>query len=414
MTARLARACSVLLVLVAVAGGEARAATRFVRVDGTRLVAPDGRALVLKGINIGHWLQPEGYMFGFESRAASARLIGDTFAELVGEEEAARFWRAFRERYVTRDDIRFIKRAGFDSVRVPFDYRLLVTPDEARELEGPGYGLLDSVVGWCRDEGLYVVLDMHSAPGGQTGDNIDNSYGYPFLFESEESQLLTVRIWEELARRYADEPAVLGYDLLNEPIPHFFDTAALNPKLEPVYKRIVAGVRKYDKNHVIFLGGAQWDSNFKVFGPPFDPQLVYTFHKYWTEPDRSVIQEYLDFRDRYRVPIWLGESGENTDEWIAAFRRTLESEQVGWCFWPFKRLDATRCVVSVAKPKDWDAVVAYANAPRTSFEEVRKARPPVEVARRALAEYLDNVALARCRTNDGYLRALGLATPAAR
>ena len=87
-------------------------------------------------------------------------------------------------------------------------------------------------------------------------------------------------IWQKLAADYANEPSVLGYDLLNEPIAHFFDTPHLNPKIEPLYRKIVTAIRRVDKNHIIFLGGAQWNTNFKVFGPPFDEKLVYTFHKY--------------------------------------------------------------------------------------------------------------------------------------
>ena len=179
---------------------------------------------------------------------------------------------------------------------------------------------------------------MHAAPGGQTGDNIDDSWGYPFLFESAESQELTVNIWRKIAARYRDEPTVIGYDLLNEPIAHYFDTVSLNPKLEPLYRKIVAGIREVDRNHIIFLGGAQWDTNFKVFGPPFDDKLAYTFHKYWMDVNQQAIQEYLDFRDKYNVPVWMGESGENTDEWIGSFRTLLERNNVGWCFWPYKKL----------------------------------------------------------------------------
>ena len=198
---------------------------------------------------------------------------------------------------------------------------------EPPKLEGEGYRLLDNVVAWCKKEGLYVILDMHAAPGGQTGDNIDDSWGYPFLFESAESQDLTVNIWRKIAARYRNEPTVIGYDLLNEPIAHYFDTATLNPKLEPLYRKIVAGIREVDRNHLIFLGGAQWNNNFKVFGPPFDDKLVYTFHKYWMDVNQGAIQEYLDFRDKHNVPVWMGESGENTDEWIASFRTLLEAEQ---------------------------------------------------------------------------------------
>src|SRR5947209_14088700 len=267
-----------MLLCLCTAGADAR--SKFVTTHGKELVTPDGRPLVLKGIGIGNWLVPEGYMFKFKS-ANSPRLIQAVLNELVGEDEARRFWKAYLDTYVTEDDIRFIKQSGFNSVRVPFDYRLFVTEDEPRKLDGVGYELLDRVVGRSRKEGLYVILDMHAAPGGQTGDNIDDSWGYPFLFESAESQDLTVRIWRKLAERYKDEPAVIGYDLLNEPIPHFFDAAYFNPKLEPVYRKIVAGIREVDKNHIVFLGGAQWDTNFKVFGPAFDDKAAYTCHKLW-------------------------------------------------------------------------------------------------------------------------------------
>jgi aryl-phospho-beta-D-glucosidase BglC (GH1 family) len=363
--------------------------------------------LFLKGINLGNWLLPEGYMFKFKS-ANSPRRIEAVLNQLVGEDEARRFWKTYLDNYVTAEDIRFIKSAGFNSVRVPFNYRLFVTEDEPRGLEGVGYEMLDRVVGWCRREGLYVILDMHGAPGGQTGDNIDDSWGYPFLFESPESQELTIAIWRKLAARYREEPIVIGYDLLNEPIAHYFDAAHFNPKLEPLYKRIVAAVRGVDKNHVIFLGGAQWDTNFKVFGPPFDPKLVYTFHKYWMEVKQEAVQEYVDFSTKYNVPLYMGESGENTDEWIASFRTLLERNNVGWCFWPYKKLDATSCVASINKPDDWDAVSAFADHPRTTYEDVRKNRPAKEKIDRALADYLERIKFKNCKVNEGYLKALGL------
>ena len=381
--------------------------SRFVTTRGKDLIATDGKPLLLKGINLGNWLLPEGYMFKFKT-ANSPRLIQTLVNELIGEDEARRFWQAYHQNYITPEDIRFIKQSGFNSVRVPFSYRLFVSDARPARLEGEGYRLLDDVVAWCRKENLYVILDMHAAPGGQTGDNIDDSWGYPFLFESAESQELTVNIWRKLAARYRNEPTVIGFDLLNEPIAHYFDAARLNPKLEPLYRRVVAAIREVDRNHVIFLGGAQWDTNFKAFGPPFDPKLVYTFHKYWMDVNQGAIQEYLDFRDKYHVPVWMGESGENTDEWIGSFRTLLEQHNVGWCFWPYKKLDATSCIASINPPADWDAIVDFANGPRTTFEEIRKHRPAKEKAQKALNDYLERVKLANCRINQGYLKALGL------
>jgi len=387
--------------------GTVPAKPKFVATQGKRFLAPDGTPILFKGINLGNWLLPEGYMFKFKS-ANSPRLIQTVFNQLIGEDGAGMFWRTYRDRYITREDIQFVKRAGFNSVRIPFNYRLFVSSDNPSRLDGPGWELVDRAIRWSKEFGLYAVLDMHGAPGGQTGDNIDDSWGYPFLYESEESQALTIRIWCELARRYKNEPAVAGYDLLNEPIPHYLDASHFNPKLEPLYRRIVEAIRRVDTNHIVFLGGAQWNTNFKVFGPPFDNRLAYTFHKYWTEPTQAVIQEYLDFSDQYNVPLWMGESGENTDDWIAKFRDVLEQNGIGWCFWPYKKLDATSCVASIRKTAEWDSITAFANRPRATFEEIRKSRPNRMVVDKALADYLENITFANCRINNGYLKALGL------
>jgi endoglucanase len=399
----------IILLLTLAASASSYGQARFVTTRGQELIDKNGKPLLLKGINLGNWLLPEGYMFKFKT-ANSPRLIQTVINELVGEDEGRRFWKAYQQNYITREDIRFIKRSGFNSVRVPFSYRLFVTEAMPAKLEGEGYRLLDDVVAWCRQENLYVILDMHAAPGGQTGDNIDDSWGYPFLFESAESQDLIVNIWRKLAARYRNEPTVIGFDLLNEPIAHYFDAAKLNPKLEPLYRRIVAAIRTVNRNHVIFLGGAQWNTNFKVFGPPFDSKLVYTFHKYWMDVNQEAIQEYVDFRDKNNVPVWMGESGENTDEWIGSFRTLLERNNIGWCFWPYKKLDATSCIASINPPEDWDAIVDFANGPRSTFEEVRKHRPAKEIAQRALSNYLERIKFANCRVNPGYLKALGVAT----
>jgi hypothetical protein len=185
----------------------------------------------------------------------------------------------------------------------------------------------------------------------------------------------------------------------------------LNAKLEPLYRRIAAEIRKTDRNHLVFLGGAQWDTNFSLFGLPFDGKAVYTFHKYWCETAQAAVQEYLDYRDKHDVPVWLGESGENSNEWVSAFRTLLESNSIGWCFWPYKKLDSPRGVVSISKPEGWDAITAYADGPRASFADIRENRPPVAAVRKTLDEYLRNIRLANCKVNDGYIQALGLKTP---
>jgi endoglucanase len=386
---------------------QAQTSPKFVSVRGKEFVAPNGKPLFLKGINLGNWLLPEGYMFDFK-KANSAQMIYTVFDQLIGEAKSRKFWKRFQDNYITYEDIKFIKKAGFNSVRVPFSYRLFVSADDPNKLEGAGYELLERVIRWCKQEGLYVILDMHAAPGGQTGDNIDDGVGYPFLFENAEDQELTIKIWQKLAMRYKNEPIIIGYDLLNEPIAHFFDKEYFNPKLEPLYKKIVAAIRTVDKNHLMFLGGAQWDSNFKIFGAPFDKKLVYTFHKYWTDTTQEVIQEYVDFSNQHNVPIWMGESGENNYEWINSFRKLLEKNKIGWCFWSYKRLKADATIASIKKPEDWDEVVKFSETSRATFEEIRKARPAKDRIDKALRDYLEQIKFANCKINEEYLKSLGL------
>jgi hypothetical protein len=377
----------------------------FARAQGKFIVAPDGGKLLLRGINLGNWLVPEGYMFHFEKGPASFREIAGLFNELIGPAEAARFWTAYRDGYVREADIRFLRDAGFNSVRIPFHYQLVDS--------GEAFPLLDRVIAWCRQAHLWVILDMHCAPGGQTGTNIDDSWGYPWLFESEEEQKHAADTWRSIAQRYRDERTVLGYDLLNEPIPPAM--AQYNPRLEPLYKRITAAIREVDPNHAVILGGAQWDSNFQIFGEPFDRNTIYTFHKYWTAATQDVIQPYLDFRERYQVPIWMGESGENQDSWIAEFRALLEKHEIGSTFWPYKKMDATSSPVSFDRPVFWDEIVSYAALPggTGAAEERQTKRPTIQHSREALAALLEKVRFENCRINAGYLKALGLRAPAA-
>ncbi len=346
----------------------------FVSVKGKEIIGPDDKPILLKGINLGNWLNPEGYMFKFQN-VNSFRLIDNTIKELIGADEARKFWKTFRDNYITKEDISFIKSTGLNHIRVPFNFKFFLVEDQPEIWLEEGFKRLDDVIQWCKEENLYVVLDLHAAPGGQTGDNIDDSWSYPFLLEDEQAQQTTIALWKKLADRYKDEIIVIGYDLLNEPLPHYLENKdVLNPLLEPLYKKITTAIREVDKNHIVFLGGAQWNTNFKMFGEPFDDKLVYTFHKYWMPPVQEQIQDYVDFSNKHNVPMWMGESGENEDAWIDSFRVLLETNNIGWCFWPYKKMDSNRGMVQFPKTKEWEEIINYAELPKQNFEEIRKCK----------------------------------------
>jgi endoglucanase len=400
-----------LLLTLVVATAPGHAAPNFIHADGTQLVDAQGERFAVKGINLGNWLVPEGYMFRFARKRAPSE-IAEVIEALVGPEEAARFWAAFREDYVTQADIRFIKAAGFNTVRVPLHWRLFVEPGAADDgsgdkFEGQGWTLLDRLVGWCRDAGLRVIIDLHAAPGGQTGVNHDDGTGFPLTFYVPRYRVLTVALWKAITARYRDEPAVLGYDLLNEPISPYSDEAYLNPRLEPLYREIVAAIRSVDAHHVVLLAGGQWSTSFAMFGRPFDANAVYTYHKFWAKPTRDALQSYLNFSKSWNVPILIGETGEMNNQWNARFRELHERFGIGWVFWPYKSLDTETAVVSIAKPAGWDLIAQVGSTDIIDPAVL----PPRAQALKILNAYLEAAKFLNVRVNGAYLKSLGLAAP---
>lgn len=347
-------------------------------------------------------------MWSFDGGPQSPKEIQSYVTELLGPTRADQFWHTYRERYISQDDIRFIRAQGYNSIRVPLHWQLFQSDD------AEGFRLLDRVVQWSHEAGLYVILDLHAAPGGQTGTNIDDGHGYPWLLRDPGAQQQTIDLWLRLARHYRKSTTVLGYDLLNEPIPNYPGYEVLHPELEPLYKRIAAAIRTVDRHHILILGGAEWDGDFSVFGPPFDSNTIYQLHKYWTGVNQTTLQPFIDYRTKYHVPIWLGESGENTDTWVMHFRELLDQNAIGWAFWPYKKMQATSAPVSFAPPAGWDQIVAYAKLSRGdgNVKQRIQQRPPQPVIDAAFATLLNNIEFHHCTVNAGYIHALLPEAPA--
>jgi endoglucanase len=364
----------------------------YVRAQGTEIVDGDGHPLLLRGVGLGNWLLPEGYMWKFGDPLSSPRQIETHVERLIGPDAAATFWSRFRDAFVTEADLARVADLGFDHVRLPINSRGVLTDDGAFREDGFAY--LDRTVDWCTRHGLWVLFDLHGAPGGQTGTNIDDSpHGKPELFMDDRNRRLTVTLWREIARRYRDSTTVLGYDLLNEPLPDEWQHIYPN-ELVDLYLELTAAIREVDPDHLIMYEGSQWATNWSIFTRVFDPNSVLQFHRYWCPPDRSSIVEYLDARDRLGLPIYMGEGGENTPEWIYTATRLYEQHGIGWNFWPWKKLDTVTSPVSAVRPDGWQLI----------------ADPDADVdrgtAQAILDALLDNVALDRCEVRAEVLNAL--------
>ena len=373
----------------------------FVRAQDGRLVAANGERTQFRGVGLGNWLLPEGYMWKFPSEAQSPREIEAQIVRLAGADYAQRFWQVFRERYITEADIAQIAQSGFDHVRLPINARVI--QDSNGESIEAGYAHIDRLLAWCEGHGLHVLLDLHGAPGGQTGTNIDDSpHMRPDLFLKPHYRDLTIELWRTMATRYAGNTVVMGYDLLNEPLPNEWQHQFPN-ELVALYQDITVAIREVDADHLIMYEGSHWATNWDIFTDVWDDNSALQFHKYWSAPDRESLAPYLDARERLGLPIYMGEGGENTLEWLYAAFRLYEAEEIGWNLWPWKKLDTQTSPVSASAPSGWPRLVA-AMAGRADIG--------ASDARRILDDYLAAVEFDACEFRPDVVHAVMASEPA--
>lgn len=405
------------LVLAACSHPAQQAPDAYLRVSGEYVLTAEGDTFLIRGTNLGNWLNPEGYMFGLR-RTNSVGMIDRAFSELIGPDATAAFWQQWKESYITESDIRFIASTGANTIRLPFHYKLF-TPDLylGSYSDEDGFSRIDSVVAWSKRHGLHVILDMHDAPGGQTGDNIDDSFGYPWLFVSEPSQQLFCSIWQRIAQYYRDEPTILGYELINEPIAHYFqpDLDSLNARLEPLYKRAVAAIREVDTCHIILLGGAQWNGTFEgvLRDTHFDSRLLFTCHRYHQPCTLKGIADIVRWRDSTHVAMYMGETGHNTIPWTEASCLLYDSLHIGYTFWPYKKMGRSSWV-GFAAPEGWQHIVRFAESDRSTYDAIRSARyacldslhgqQPADL----IFALLDSCRLPHCTIDTAYIAAMHL------
>lgn len=370
----------------------------FIRADGKRLVNGEGQEILLRGVGLGSWLLPEGYMWKMPEQGDRPRRIEAMVKDLIGEEKAAAFWETYYERYIGEADIRQMAEQGFNSIRLPINARVIMEEGQQKPFQfHEGHlRLIDRVIDWCRSYRLYVILDLHGAPGGQTGSNIDDSArDMPELFTDPLNIERTVALWRMLAERYKDEWIVAGYDLLNEPLPDWF--SEYNDQVMPLYREITAAIREVDQRHMIILEGVHWSTDWQIFDDHFDDNLLLQFHKYWNNPDTESIQKYLDHRERWNVPIFMGEGGENNPQWYTGAFRLFEDHNISCNFWTWKKMDTSNSPYSIRRPEGWDKLTDYLEG---------GAKPSQEEAEAILQTYLDNLPLEACDAYPNVSRSL--------
>jgi endoglucanase len=384
--------CSTLLFLAALPAFS----QGFLHASGNKIVNGSGQEIILRGIGLGGWLVPEGYMLQTSGFANSPTDFYNKVTALVGTANAEEFFRRYRENFVTKRDIDSIAAWGFNSIRLPMHFALLTPRDSIGIYTESEFARIDTLLAWCEAKQIYLILDLHCAPGGQNKDNIsDYIAGQPSLWESTTNQTRTIALWKKLAQRYVNKQWIGGYDLINETVNQADPN---NVQLRNFMVAMSDTIRVVDQNHILFIEGNWYATNFTGLSPAWDANMVYSFHKYWNPTDQNSIMSYLNLRSTTGFPLWLGETGENSNHWFTETIRLLENNKIGWAWWTWKKVEGINSMLSVVKTPEYDYLLRYWGG--------QVAAPTVEYAVNALNGFAEKLKIENCTPRRDVLDAM--------
>ena len=343
-----------------------------------RLIKDDqGNKVILRGIGTGNWVLMEGYMMKTAGLAGTQHEFRNKLNEAIGETATNDFFELWWDNHMTKADVDSMAKWGFNSLRLAMHYNQFTPPIEeetAANLSAKnytwhesGFERVDKVLSWCQANNMYLILDLHAAPGGQgrNADISDYDDSKPSLWEDVNNRHKMVALWQKLAERYKDEPWIGGYDLLNETNwSELKDNG--NDLLWSLLEDCTHAIRSTGDNHIIFLEGNDWANNYDGLPDPlWDDNLVISFHKYWNNVDANSLDWIIAKGQHYNVPLWLGESGENSNVWYTHLIALCESKDIGWSWWPVKK-NGINNIMFVEEPASYKKLIDGWRTPETS------------------------------------------------
>jgi endoglucanase len=368
----------------------------FLKTNGKLIVNEKGEKVILRGMGLGGWMLQEGYMFRVPNLGQQHH-IKEKISELVGEEKTNQFYEQWLSNHTTKKDIDAMASWGFNSIRLPMHYHLFTLSVDEEPVKGEntwlqkGFEITDSLLKWCSQNKMYLILDLHAAPGGQGNDLpiSDRDPSKPSLWQSEANKQKMIALWRKLAEHYASSQWIGGYDIINEPNWGFEDEKDVrgtsekkNEPLKKLMMDITDAIRAVDKKHIIIIEGNGFGNNYSGILPAWDPNMVLSFHKYGNFNTNKEIKRFLDLRDTYNVPIWLGESGENSNTWFTEAIQLAESNNIGWAWWQEKKMGINN-PLEIKQPEGYDRLLNYWSG--------KGEKPSAEESWKILQQLLQNI-----------------------
>lgn len=336
----------------------------FVQVTGENFTV-NGEKILFRGFNLGTWMNLEHFLIGLPG---TDTLIKKTFEEVYGKERTADFFDRFLMEYMDEKDFEFLKKIGVNHLRLPFNYKYFIDDQHPGVYKNDGFKYLDHIVALCEKYEIYAILELHSVPGGQNPDwHCDTYSGLPLFWDYGALRDTVIGLWGHIAQYYKDQPWIAAYDIVNEP------SLVTNAEVfNDFYRKVLAEIRKYDREHIIFIEGNAFTTDFSMLDPVDDPQVAYEFHFYPFVKDPAVLshdmsrerrkeifaEEFhslLKIREKYKRPLWCGELGLTFEKEDIHFQMEIiedmldlcEQNNVSWALWLYK--DAN--VMGIVYPK---------------------------------------------------------------
>jgi len=328
----------------------------LLQLNNGKITDTNNQIVNLRGCNIGNWLMLEMWMLSYANKGIAdqyefIKILEDRFGKYKAEE----LMNIYRANWIKENDFNIIKSFGMNTIRLPFDYKLLMNLDKKPfQLKEDAWYWLDLVIKLAKDKNLYLILDMHGAPGRQSGMDHSGRSGYNKLWSSKDYQDQTIWLWNQISNRYKNEPTIVAYDLLNEP------WGGNEKDLKKIVLKCYKAIRKNDDQHiVIFPGHTSGIDFYKNIKSVNLNNIIYTMHFYpgffgWGSATPYVHAEFLleglpnwaAKMEKFNSPLLIGEfnvvlKDAGGGEMMRRYYDFYESLNWPATMWSYKVLDAT-------------------------------------------------------------------------
>ncbi|MCQ8242434.1 glycoside hydrolase family 5 protein [Rhizosaccharibacter radicis] len=331
----------------------------MLRTQGAAIVDAGGHAFLPRGVNLGGWFVMEPFMSPMDAshRLRDSFSVMRVLQDRFGRQEQRRLMASYQRAWISDDDIAAIADAGFNIVRIPLWWGQFLDLDDPSPSgwRSDAFEILDRIVESCGRRGVRVVFDMHGAIGGQSDNPDTGQAGMNRFWSDPAAQSKTAWLWSRIAAHYRGNPAIAGYDLLNEPAPP--PGIPARQAVLAVYDRFYRSVRAADPDHIVFIEDTFGSWSLDMLPDPRSrgwTDVVYEDHVYpWprNRGDHSpseyagvLAQRVVADMSRHAawdVPVYVGEfNALSTDPgpWRAMVDR-FQGAGLGWSVWSWKSVN---------------------------------------------------------------------------